>query len=330
MRAFLFALLIAIMPLSVMRAQDALVVLPGTDVIFGANTIVSVDDLTITPDTDFIPDGFSLNRFATIQHPSFNVAISRVYRFSTPIENFSGSIGIQYEESELNGLLESGLQLNIHDGSAWHAYENNTHDEDANIVHTASLVNVSLNEITLADFASPLPLRWGPVTATRVKRSVLVAWTAYEQADLSHFDVERSLDSRHWAPVKTAIPAIDVPSQQYLVTDEDYHSGQLFYRIKGTDRDGRYYYSPVRAVGAENIAGRFILYPNPVRNSFSLTGDDPGNIQEIQLFTAGGVLLRVWKGARAQYDLTALPAGAYHVRVLKKDNTLQLIRITKP
>lgn len=328
MRIF-YALVLATMPLAAIQAQDALVVLPGTDVVFSANTVVSVDDLTITPDSDFILSGFSLNKFASPEQPASNVAISRVYRFSKALENFSGAIRIRYEDSELNGLLESGLRLNIHDGSTWHAYDNNTNDEGANTVYTASLANVQLKEITLADVASPLPLRWGPVTASRIKRSVLIAWIAYQQTDVSHFAVERSLDARRWDPVKTAIPAFNLASTQYSVTDEDYHSGQLFYRVKGTDKDGRYYYSPVRAIAAESIIGRFTLYPNPVQNSFSLSGDSCENIREIQLFNTGGVLLKTWKGAQHSYQTTSLPSGAYGIRIVKKDNTIQFIQITK-
>src|SRR5690606_20274496 len=137
-------------------------------------------------------------------------------------------------------------------------------DEIANTVNTTSLINVHLNEIALAGVASPLPLRWGPVTASRISRSVLVEWIAEQQTDVSHFDVERSFDSRNWNAVKTGIPAFNLTSKRYFVTDENYHSGQLFYRVKGTDKDGHYYYSPVRAVGAENISSEFILYPNPV------------------------------------------------------------------
>ena len=96
----------------------------------------------------------------------------------------------------------------------------------------------------------------------------------------------------------------------------------MFYRIKGTDKDGHYYYSPVRAVGAENISGRFTLYPNPVQNSFNLTGDSPENIREIQLFNAGGILLRIWKGAQSGYNIASLPASAYSIRIAKKDDTI--------
>lgn len=328
MRIF-YALLLATAPLAMIRAQNALVVLPGTEVIFSANTVVSVDDLTMTPDADFIVSGFSLNKFTSTERPATNVAISRVYRFSKTIENFSGSIRIRYEDGELNGLLESGLRLNIHDGSAWHAYDNNINDEGANTVYTASLTNVQLKEITLADVASPLPLRWGPITASRVKRSVLITWVTYEQTDVSHFAVERSADARHWDLVKTGIPAAGLASRQYSVTDGNYHAGQLFYRVKGIDLDERYYYSPVRAVGPETTGSRFTLYPNPMQNSFQLSGENAENIREVQLFNAGGTLLKTWKGSQHSYQTASLPAGAYGVRILKKDNTMQLIQLTK-
>lgn len=325
----LSTLLLATAPLVSIWAQDALVVLPGTEVVFSANTIVSVDDLTMTPGVDFVESGFSLNKFTSTERPASNIAISRVYRFSKALENFSGSIRIRYEDDELNGLLESGLRLNIHDGSAWHAYDNNTNDEGANTVYTASLTNVQLKEITLADFASPLPLRWGSITASRVKRSVLITWVTYEQTDVSHFAVERSADARHWDLVKTGIPAASLPSRQYSVTDVNYHAGQLFYRVKGIELDGGYYYSPVRAVGPETTGNRFTLYPNPVQNSFQLSGGNAENIREVQLFNAGGTLLKAWKGSQHSYQTASLPAGAYAVRILKKDNTMQLIPLSK-
>ncbi|MBD2751289.1 hypothetical protein [Spirosoma validum] len=80
--------------------SDGITILPGTT--------LAVDGLTLTPSTSLTFANNSIQRTSTpiAGDPSIN----RLYQFGTPIL-FSGTVGINYLPSELNGFFESTLQL---------------------------------------------------------------------------------------------------------------------------------------------------------------------------------------------------------------------------
>lgn len=88
-----------------------------------ANTIVSIDGMALTPLTPYTINGSnSLERNTTLTQSSTTLAINRSFLWNSIQAAFTGSINIYYDDAELNGLLESVLTLNVHDGTQWQAY----------------------------------------------------------------------------------------------------------------------------------------------------------------------------------------------------------------
>jgi hypothetical protein len=134
-------------------AQTGLTVMSGTGLFVKSGTAFSVDSLVLKPSADFTIAGVnSLQRSVTVANGIPGNYVRRVFRFSTSLTGYSGEIGVYCRDEDQNGLDESRLFLNIHDGMAWNAYASNvTHDAVNNFVNTTGLDKVTLGELTLAE-----------------------------------------------------------------------------------------------------------------------------------------------------------------------------------
>jgi len=312
------------------RAQTIFYVVPGTTLTVGPGTSLSMDLLTLTPSSSFSLNDISVTKNTTITHPSANAYVSRVYTFSSTTGSFSGDIRMDYLDAELNGLPEASLQLNIYNGTAWQAYPAAANNTASNYVLTSSLSNVTLNELTLAAAAAPLPLYWGKVRAYRQNGQVWIAWETLQASNVSHFDVEKSMDGRDWAYIIRGIPArILALPQQYRVADPVYSPEKVFYRVREVDPDDHSSYSVVLVVSSENSKNAFVLYPNPLSDRFYIGGDDVTKLRQVQLFSSSGVLLKTWDGARDSYRADLPATGVYYVRLTRTDGGVQYETIVK-
>jgi hypothetical protein len=140
--------------LSGLQAQ-ILTVSEGTDMTIKPGTIFSADSLILTPSADFTLSNLSLNKNASVINPLPKPYIARVYQFTNTTNPFSGAVQINYRDEELNGINESGLALNIYNGTAWNAYTATSRDAADNFVLTSGLNAVAFNELTLADTCPP-------------------------------------------------------------------------------------------------------------------------------------------------------------------------------
>ncbi len=311
-----------------LKAQETFHIAPGTDVYFGANTTVSGEHITLYPSAPLILNGTALSKHNSLLRGSVNPGVSRAYRFSTPVVNFSGSILLTYFDDELNGIMESALRLNVHDGNSWQSFENSTNDPVANTVLTTSLVNISLAELSLANVALALPLQWKEVGAFRQGDLTRIFWNTENENNVSHFNVQRSLDSYTWTNVPGVITATNKTAQRYELTDYDHQKGAILYRIKQYDLDGKTFYSRTISLAALQTSNNITLFPNPSTTTFKLTGD-LSDIVRLDLYSNTGSLIKSWKAVQTSYDIQDLTPGTYSLRLIKKTDKPQTIQITK-
>lgn len=123
-------------------------VTPGTDFNVVAATVVSADSLDLVPAADFTINGNSLFRSNVVNNSTGTPHIKRVYQFITATNAFSGALKLFYNNADLNGLLESNLQLLIHNGSSWSLDNNSSVNTTNKFVQNNALNTVSLKEIT--------------------------------------------------------------------------------------------------------------------------------------------------------------------------------------
>lgn len=292
---------------------------PGASLTIQNGTQVHGDGLTLIPSVDLILSNVILSRSATIIHTQVNPYISRVYQFSNTTNAFSGSIQINYNDgAELNGLAEADLTLNIHNGTNWASYPASTRDAINNYVLTNGLSGITLNELTLASQFGPLPLTWLSFTAKAQNNSrSLLQWTTAQEQNTKDFYIQHCADGINWVTIGT-LPAAGNSNgtSYYSYIHTNPVKGLNYYRIKQTDVDSRYSYSPIRMLSFTMALQPFIILGNPVTNALLILQINMAT--SLAFYTADGKLLwqeQVNTGTKT-IDVSRYAKGTYFIKTI--------------
>ncbi|KAA9035879.1 T9SS type A sorting domain-containing protein [Ginsengibacter hankyongi] len=168
---------------------------------------------------------------------------------------------------------------------------------------------------------STLPVRFISINVLSVdKTSAMVKWTvATPTVSSDKFEIEYSVDGRNFKSIGEL--KIDNSNQgSYSFLHKNIPGGNLFYRVKETDIDGKFVYSSIVVLHNKNAPNSFIIYPNPVNNNVTITSTTSGiGKTQILLYDAVGRQLsaKIMSSAIEDINTASLPAGTY---VLKVDN----------
>jgi len=298
----------------------------GTDLTILSGTIFHVDGLTLTPSADFTISNNTLNKSATIIHPSANPYISRVYQFNNNTNTYSGSVQINYSDgAELNGIPENVLTLNIHNGTSWNDFAASTRDATNNFVLTNGISSVTFNELTLANLLTPLPVVWLSFTATRQNKTAFLQWATAQEQNTRNFTVQHSSNGNNWSGI-SILPAAgntnSISNYSYVHTNPV--TGMNYYRILQADLDNRSSYSDIKTLTFTNTDKSFIIKGNPVTNDMLTVQVNMAT--NLTLFTADGKL--IWqqqvKDGIKTIDVSRYAKGTY---LLKAKSTTQKVVI---
>lgn len=311
---------------SIMARAQLLKVSAGTDLTILSGTVFKTENFTLTPSADFIISDNSITKSATVTHSSVHPYISRVYQFTNTTNPYSGSVQINYTDgAELNGIPENSLTLNVHNGTSWNAYLVATRDATNNFVLTAGLSAIDLNELTLANLLTPLPLVWQSFTVTKQNQTALLQWTTAQEQNTRNFTIQHSRNSINWTGIGT-LPAAGNSgiASNYSYVHATPGSGINYYRILQTDIDNRSSYSDFKVLKftADNAA--FTIIKNPVTNNVLTV--QVNTVTGLALYTTGGELLwqqQVNAGTK-DIDVSGYPKGVY---LLKANSSVQKIVI---
>ena len=149
----------------------------------------------------------------------------------------------------------------------------------------------------------------------------LLQWSTASEVNNNYFTVERSADASHWQAIKI------VPGAGNATTIQNYSLSDLsqldqteysYYRLKQTDFDGQFKYSPIVSAAncvTENGAA-LLVYPNPTNGKLSLSfNSEADQVTSIEVFNILGEKVDGSMGFQSGFDLTAKPSGIYFVHI---------------
>ena len=175
----------------------------------------------------------------------------------------------------------------------------------------------------------PLPVTLLSFTAVRAGDNALLQWSTTDAASLSRFIIEKSTDGIHFTSLDSvAATANGTTINTYQYTDTHLVNGINYYRLRETDQDGQYTWSPVRTVNG-SAAGGITIYPNPVQDG-NLYVSSTVNTREIRLTDVSGktILLMETQGYLNTLPVGAIARGIYFVTVYTDTgNSVQKILI---
>ena len=177
-----------------------------------------------------------------------------------------------------------------------------------------------------------LPVVLSSLTATYNSTGyTLVSWSTSNQVNASYFEIERSTDGTHFAPVGQVF--VDQSSDaihNYSYNDNlsGVNSSVLYYRLKLVDADGHYGYSKVVAINLDQNDSKMSVYPNPATDYAVLKiFTEKPNIAILRLLDESGKQIKTGsyslsRGSNSVMidQLAMLPKGMYVVQILVNNN----------
>lgn len=161
---------------------------------------------------------------------------------------------------------------------------------------------------------NPLPVTWVEFKATSIQADAHLEWQTTNEYNCKTYEVERSNNGSSFTKIGETHCRNLSSQQTYRHTDVNPGKGTFYYRLKQTDKDGKFEYSAVRKVSfGEDAVIR--VYPNPVRGLMQMA-NVPGN-SDIRLYDATGRLVLQSRHAQpvTQLQVGHLAQGIYEVLI---------------
>jgi hypothetical protein len=174
--------------------------------------------------------------------------------FST---NPKGKYVFKYLASEIDGATESNLRAQRFNTSLnkWGDWLYSPAPNTGSKTVSLDIANPLdyFDTWTLADNSNPLPIELVRFSGECDGNVVNLSWTTASEVNVSHYEVERTLDGVHFDKV-TEVVAIGFSNNlhSYNATDEHPYAGTAYYRLKSVDLDGSVDYSDLIATGCQN------------------------------------------------------------------------------
>jgi hypothetical protein len=307
----------------------------------GANTIVYVNGILINT----IPGSFG----GTISTQPVNIGVAQ--DLSGPdIQQFAGSIdevriwNVQRSQGQINTFMNNSLTgaeanlvglFSFNQGIAGGdntglitAIDNTANNNHGTITHfdlTGTNSNFVLdNSLT----GIPLPILLTKFTAIRQANDALLQWQTGVEENSSQFIIQRSTDGSHYTTIGTVTAAGNSNRPlDYAFTDLSPAAGKDYYRLKETDLDAHFTYSPVKV----------LLFPSTGRLVWYVTGNNTvevnlqqGNNERYTLTDLDGHTLREGQLSGGKTEVSGYPAGLYFVKVMTANGQIMNTKILIP
>lgn len=179
--------------------------------------------------------------------------------------------------------------------------------------------------IIIPDTSATLPISLVDFKATAVDKKVRLNWITQTEINNDYFTIERSADGLMWEAIEEVKGAGNaVQTQYYNAWDNMPYEGTSYYRLKQTDFDGTYSYSPIRAVSIDGLGQGISMFPNPAKDQLVIQSLEE-KITAIQLFDALGkrvVLMPKVATNTFVFNVEHLLSGIYTVQIQTKGKTI--------
>lgn len=163
--------------------------------------------------------------------------------------------------------------------------------------------------------SSSLPLELMSFSAKSVNDRTKMQWLTSSEADVDHFELERSNGNNSWVALGRIAARNTAGNQSYEWWDDKPASGVNYYRLKMVDIDGDFKYSKVVSIKTGTTS--VLVYPNPNQGRFSVEINNAGRKSSLQLFDVSGRSVhkqQLMNGVNL-VTVKSLPGGIYMLKV---------------
>ena len=152
-------------------------------------------------------------------------------------------------------------------------------------------------------------------------KTVQLDWQTESEINNDYFTVERSQNGTDWEELSRVNGAGNSSSLlSYQSTDKRPYSGISYYRLKQTDFNGEFEYSPIRSVSiTSQVNSDIIIYPNPTSSEITIIASAV-ELEQIKIFNILGQELSSFttikenNGGMTVINLSNLSSGMYIIK----------------
>jgi hypothetical protein len=171
-----------------------------------------------------------------------------------------------------------------------------------------------------------LPVTWLSVSGQVNGGKILINWATGSESNTASFTIEHSPDGLKFISLDN-VPAAGNSSatRNYQYLHGAPKTGANYYRIRQTDKDGKYSYSKTIKVNFGMNGLPLTLAPNPASDQLTVFLPEAKGIATIRIFnTLGQMVLqqKVANGAKQhQLNISTLKPGYYRLQLLESGNS---------
>lgn len=177
--------------------------------------------------------------------------------------------------------------------------------------HNNTIFSPALNVLS-----TPLPVTWQSFSARMGSNGrVTLDWATASEVNASHFEVQRSNDSRVFTTIKSVnAMGNSLTSSFYHYEEEFLPRGTYYYRLKEVDADGQ---SDMTRIVSVRVEGNEMvrIFPNPSSDAINVESSQA--LKRIDIFNSAGKLVHsAQTGEKSiRLNIAGLPKGLYVVSV---------------
>lgn len=292
----------------------------------GYSIDVSIKPLVIVPTTTNCPFGFNYDvTFSyTITTVGTNSCYNDVIGFQ-PMINCNGTNSGYYS---INVAAPTVGSPPVNSSVTGTLTTSTNQYSSGNDCTTATPVSLNCNSLQITIYGpglssttypcsfSTLPITLTDFLALYTDEKVILKWVTVSEKDNARFDVERSSDGVTWEVIHSqAGSGTNTVLKTYLAEDRYFLKGVNYYRLKQTDRDGRFSYSPIATTNTHMHSGSMRVFPNPFTSCFTLESDDTFTKQVAICNSLGQTVYNGTMETRLLADLSTEPSGIYFIKI---------------
>ena len=160
-----------------------------------------------------------------------------------------------------------------------------------------------------------LPLKWiSFIGKSNTQKQAQLVWQVSEN-NVATYQIEKSNNGQSFDNgASSLIPSKGNGTNTYRGLEALNLQGNTFYRIKQTDNDGRFSFSPIVKI-TNGETDNLVVSPNPNNGNFTILGGNSFDFLPAQLLNPQGQI--VWKGDAKKVINTVLAPGIYFLQVNK-------------
>lgn len=180
-----------------------------------------------------------------------------------------------------------------------------------------------IRKITFSDSLTTLAATLLNLKVTPNNCSAVVSWQSGSEQNFDHYELQYGTDGAAWDHSLSVAGKGSNSSYSLVLTGL---SGQLYYRLKMVDTDGRTTYSNV--ITAQIYCTQhdeLSVYPNPASGTIRIKSASLINTT-VRIFNPNGQLVKQVKySAGESIDISSLPSGVYFMQI-DGSSTIKLIK----